>query len=148
MKTVEVPLLQFIDKVVDISVVAMRQVQVAAETVEIPQLLSDVQIPQVQVVPETVEIPRLPFDESLTGEISTFQLELRMDTMRAVEQEVFAKVGVACVKDNTAMVAREVAVAEKANHEIVVRGVVRNIGFDSFIDDLSSTNGSNHQQRT
>ena len=52
------------------------------------------------------------------------------------------------MKDNTAMVAREVTVAEKANHETVVRGVVQNIRLDSFIDDLSSTSGSMHQQRT
>ena len=76
--------------------------------------------------------------------------------MRAVEQDVFAKVSgdleqvacETCVKDNTAMVAREITVAEKANHETVVRGVVQNIGLDSFIDDLSSTSGSMHQQRT
>ena len=68
--------------------------------------------------------------ESLNGEISTFQLELRMDTMCADEQDVFAKVNAnleqvaceTCVKDNTEMVAREVTVAEKANHETVVRG--------------------------
>ena len=76
--------------------------------------------------------------------------------MCADEQDVFSKVNAdleqvaceTCVKDNTAMVAREVTVAEKANHETVVRGVVQNIGLDSFIDDLSSTSGSMHQQRT
>ena len=76
--------------------------------------------------------------------------------MCADEQDVFAKVNAdleqvaceTCVKDNTAMVEREVTVAEKANHETVVRGVVQNIGLDSFIDDLSSTSGSMHQQRT
>ena len=131
------------------------------KTVAIPQLLLNVQDPQVHVVAETAEIPQLPLveknrrdpgnpdgpgppqtSESLNGEISTFQLKLRMDTMWADEQEEFTKVNddteqvarETCVKDNTDMVAREVAVAEKANHETVVRGVVQNIGLDSFID--------------
>ena len=46
------------------------------------------------------------------------------------------------------MVARKLTVAEKTNHETVVRGVVHDVGLDSFIGDLSSTSGSMHQQRT
>ena len=114
-ETAEVPLLQFTVKVVDIPVVAQRQicvnqkvqktmedlhlqytdgvvnvpvvlvvlvpqVQVVTETAEIPQLqvvkkmgvtpetvqtpqlLSDMQVPQEHIVPKTVEIPKLPFD--------------------------------------------------------------------------------------
>ena len=83
-KTVEVPVLQFIDKVSDIPVVALRQipklqhtdqvvdvpavlvvlvpqVQVVAETAETPQLLLDAQVPHLQVVEKTVQIPQLPF---------------------------------------------------------------------------------------
>ena len=98
--TIEIPQLEVADVPVA-SVVLVPHVQVVEKTVGIPQLLSDVQVPQRQVVPETVEIPQLPFDEkivvipgiqtvqgpqtfeSLNGEISTFQLELRMDTMHA-----------------------------------------------------------------
>ena len=41
----------------------------------------------------------------------------------------------------------EITVAGKRDHETVVRGVVQNIGFDSFIDDLSSldSKGLNYQ---
>jgi len=52
-----------------------------------------------------------------------------------------------CVKDNMVMVAGEITVAGKIDYETVVRGVVKNIGFDSFIDDLSSVDskGLNYQ---
>jgi len=45
------------------------------------------------------------------------------------------------------MVAGEITVAGKIDYETVVRGVVKNIGFDSFIDDLSSVDskGLNYQ---
>jgi len=51
------------------------------------------------------------------------------------------------VKDNMVMVAGEITVAGKIDYETVVRGVVKNIGFDSFIDDLSSVDskGLNYQ---
>ena len=41
----------------------------------------------------------------------------------------------------------EITVAGEIDHETVVRGVVKNIGFDSFIDDLSSVDskGLNYQ---
>merc|ERR1712135_84199 len=68
-----VPQLQFIDKVVDIPVVAQRQipmVQTVQKTIEIPQLqyvdkvvdvpvVQVVQVPQVQIVEKTVEIPEI-----------------------------------------------------------------------------------------
>ena len=41
-----------------------------------------------------------------------------------------------CVKDNMFMVAGEIIVAGKMDHETVVRGVARDIQMDSFIDDL------------
>jgi len=52
-----------------------------------------------------------------------------------------------CVKDNMVMVAGEITVAGKIDYDTVVRGVVKNIGFDSFIDDLSSVDskGLNYQ---
>ena len=70
--TVEFPQLHFIDKVVDIPVVAQRQTtmnRTVQKTVEIHQLqfidkvvdvlvVLVVQVPQVQVVEKTVEIPR------------------------------------------------------------------------------------------
>ena len=42
-----------------------------------------------------------------------------------------------CVKDNMFMVSGEITVAGKLRHETDVRGIARNIGIDSFIDDLS-----------
>ena len=52
-----------------------------------------------------------------------------------------------CVKDNMVMVAGEITVDGKIDYETVVRGVVKNIGFDSFVDDLSSVDskGLNYQ---
>jgi len=52
-----------------------------------------------------------------------------------------------CVKDNMVMVAGEITVAGKIDYDTVVRGVVKNIGFDSFVDDLSSVDskGLNYQ---
>merc|ERR1712209_380195 len=52
-KTVEVPQLQFIDKVVDIPVVAQRQIPMV-QTVE-----KTVEIPQLQIVEKIVEIPEI-----------------------------------------------------------------------------------------
>ena len=85
-KHVEVPLSQFTDKIVDISVVAQReirmnrkiqktteihQLQITDEVVEVPAVLI-VQVPQVQVVAKTVEIPQLriveKIDETPIGE--------------------------------------------------------------------------------
>ena len=43
----------------------------------------------------------------------------------------------ACVKDNMFTDTGEITVAGKTNHETIVRGIARNIGIDSFIDDLS-----------
>mmetsp|Transcript_29486 Transcript_29486/g.55228 ORF Transcript_29486/g.55228 Transcript_29486/m.55228 type:complete len:470 (-) Transcript_29486:7-1416(-) len=48
---------------------------------------------------------------------------------------------VACetaTKDNMVMVAGEITTQAKINYEEVVRGVVKKIGFDSFVDDLAS----------
>merc|ERR1711933_463122 len=48
---------------------------------------------------------------------------------------------VACetaTKDSMAMVAGEITTQTKIDYEKVVRGVVEKIGFDSYVDDLSS----------
>ena len=68
-KRIEVPPLQFMDKSVDIPVVAQRQahmnqmVQKTIVVVDVPVVLV-VQIPLVQVVAETIEIPREKIDET------------------------------------------------------------------------------------
>ena len=128
-KKAEIPQFQVDDKVVDVPVESVVQgplVHVVAKTVQTPQLLfreKIVVIPRIQ----TIQGPQT--SESLNGEISTFQLEMQMGTMFAEEQDVFTEVNAdleqvaceTCVKDNTAMVARE---------------------------GTSSTSGSKHQQRT
>jgi len=57
---------------------------------------------------------------------------------------------VACetaTKDNMVMVAGEITTQAKFNYEEVVRGVVKKIGFDSYVDDLSSVDskGLSHE---
>ena len=72
---------------------------------------------------QTVQGPQT--SESLNGEISTFQLELQMGTMCADEQDVFTNLNAdleqvaceTCVKDNTAMVAREVTSSTSGAHQ-------------------------------
>ena len=115
----EVPLLQCTNKVVDIPVVAPRQisqlqdadnvvdvpavfvvlvtqVQVVEKTVETPNLLSDVQGPHVQVVERTVQIPQLPFVEKIgvtpeTVEISQLQLvEKRVKSLCVLMNRTFS----------------------------------------------------------
>jgi len=52
------------------------------------------------------------------------------------------KCKVACetaTKDNMVMVAGEITTQTKIDYDTVVRGVVKGIGFDSYVDDLSST---------
>ena len=77
-KTIEITQLRYTDDVVDVPVVLVvqvPQVQVVAETAEIPQVLSDVQVPQVHVVIKTVEIRQLLFVEKtvMIPEIQTVQ---------------------------------------------------------------------------
>merc|ERR1711913_124364 len=58
---------------------------------------------------------------------------------------------VACetaTKDNMVMVAGEITTQTKIDYEKVVRGVVAKIGFDSFVDDLSSVDSKGLSDKT
>merc|ERR1712194_638223 len=58
---------------------------------------------------------------------------------------------VACetaTKDNMVMVAGEITTQAKINYEEVVRGVVAKIGFDSYVDDLSSVDSKGLSDKT
>jgi len=58
---------------------------------------------------------------------------------------------VACetaTKDNMVMVAGEITTQAKIDYEKVVRGVVAKIGFDSFVDDLSSVDSKGLSDKT
>ena len=139
-KHVEIPELQFTDKVVDVPVVAQKQISmtlIVQKNIEISQLQIDdkvVDVPVIQVMPETAEIPQLPLVKKIGVACLTCDAKYKV----ACET---------CVKDNTVMVAREITVTEKIDHETVVQSVVRKIGIESFIDDLSSVDskGLNYQ---
>jgi len=53
-----------------------------------------------------------------------------------------------CAKDNMIMVAGEITTQAKIDYEKVVRGVVAKIGFDSFVDDLSSVDSKGLSDKT
>merc|ERR1712159_505414 len=58
---------------------------------------------------------------------------------------------VACetaTKDNMVMVAGEITTGAKIDYDKVVRGVVAHIGFDSFVDDLSSVESKGLSHKT
>ena len=121
-KHVEIPELEFTDKVVDNPVVAQRQISM--ETVQ-----KSMEIPQLQITDKVIDVPVVSVDACLT-----------CDAKCKVTCET-------CVKDNMFTVTGEITVAGKTNHETIVRGVVPNIGFESLIDDLSSVDskGLNNQ---
>merc|ERR1712123_447636 len=55
--------------------------------------------------------------------------------------KVDPKSKVACetaTKDNMIMVAGEITTEAKLDYDAIVRGVVKKIGFDSYVDDMSS----------
>ena len=129
-KRVEIPELQFTDKVVDNPVVAQRQIsmETVQKSMEIPQLqITDkvIDVPVVSVVQVSDAVPDACFTCDATCKV-------------ACET---------CVKDNMFTVTGEITVAGKTNHETIVRGVVPNIGFESLIDDSSSVDskGLNYQ---
>merc|ERR1712028_198778 len=53
-----------------------------------------------------------------------------------------------CTKDNMVMVAGEITTTWEIDYEKVVRAVVKKIGFDSFIDDLSSVDSKGLSDKT
>jgi len=58
---------------------------------------------------------------------------------------------VACetaTKDNMVMVAGEITTQAKLDYEKVIRGVVAGIGFDSYVDDLSSVDSKGLSDKT
>merc|ERR1711907_452377 len=58
---------------------------------------------------------------------------------------------VACetaTKDNMVMVAGEITTSAKVDYEQVVRGVVKKIGFDTYVDDLSSVDSKGLSYKT
>merc|ERR1712072_1593022 len=62
-----------------------------------------------------------------------------------------AKSKVACetaTKDNMIMVAGEITTQAKLDYDKVVRGVVAKIGFDSYVDDLSSVDSKGLSDKT
>ena len=107
--------------------------QYCDEAIDAPAVFV-VLVPQVHVVEETAEIPQLPLVKKIGVSCLTCDAKYKV----ACET---------CVKDNTVMVAREITVTEKIDHETVVQSVVRKIGIESFIDDLSSVDskGLNYQ---
>merc|ERR1712216_761770 len=61
------------------------------------------------------------------------------------------KCKVACetaTKDNMVMVAGEISTEAKLDYEAIVRGVVKKIGFDSFVDDMSSVDSKGLSDKT
>ena len=168
-KTVEVPLLQFTDKVVDILVVALRQIpklQHAEQVVDVPAVLV-AQVPLVQVVDRTAEIPQLLSDvqvphmqvEDRTAEHSCCRTcrfhrctsrwrQFEIPHLPLVEKIVMIpEIQMVQGPQTSESLSGETTVAGKIDHETVVRGVAQNIQIVSFMDDFSSVDseGLNHQ---
>merc|ERR1719148_670599 len=65
--------------------------------------------------------------------------------------KVDPKSKVACetvTKDNMIMVAGEITTEAKLDYDAIVRGVVKKIGFDSYVDDMSSVDSKGISDKT
>ena len=141
---------QFIDKAVDVPIVAQRQIRMnwkLQKTIEIPQLrqtdqMVDVpvvlvaQVPQVRVVMKTVETPQLP------SVVQAPRVQIVAETIEIPQLPLEEKI---------VMIAEIQTVqgpqTSESFREILMRGVAPNTEADFFIDDLSSvgSKGLNHQ---
>ena len=146
-KTIEITQLQHTDEVVDVPVVLVTQVpqvRVVMKTVETPQLEFVEQVPQVRVVKKTVEDSQLQIVEK-TIENPETQISDEV-TDACLTCDVKCKVACeTCVKDILFMVAGEMTVAGKRDHETVVRKSDHDCGRFFHVD---GTSGSMHQQHT
>ena len=108
-KHVEVQLLQFTDKVVDIPVVVQRQIPIAVQTVQ-----KTIESSQLQDIDEVVDVP--------VGLVEQVPLVRVM----AETSEISQLACETCVKDNMFLIAGEINVAGKCHQEIVVRDTAQN----------------------
>ena len=156
-KHVEIPELQFTDKVVDVPVVARKQIstETVQKTIEISQLQVDdkmvdvpvmlvVLVPQVRIVKKTVEDSQLQIVEKTIENPETQISEVVTDA--CLTCDVKCKVACeTCVKDNMFMVTGEMTVAGKRDHETVTHKSDHDCGRFFHVD---GTSGSMHQQHT
>merc|ERR1711865_202100 len=81
--------------------------------------------------------------DKLCGQVS----DAVLDTCLAADPQ--SKVACeTCTKDNMVAVMGEITTKAKIDYEKVVRGVVAKIGFDSFVDDLSSVDSKGLSDKT
>ena len=158
----EIPELQFTDKVVDIPVVAQRQIRMNQEvqkTIEIPQLqdadkvvdvpvLSVVRAPLVQVMAKTVQTPQLLLLEKIVV-IPGIQTVHGPQTSESLNGEISKfqlelQMGTMCADEQDVFI-KVNADLEQVACETCVKD---NTAMVAKVGDLSSTSGSMHQQRT
>ena len=140
-KHVEIPELQFTDKVVDVPVVAQKQISMTLtvqQNIEISQLQVDdkmvdvpvmlvVPVPQVRIVKKTVEDSQLQIVEKTIENPETQISDVVTDA--CLTCDVKCKVACeTCVKDNMFMVAGEITVARKIRGQVDVERVRQHTG--------------------